>query len=212
MPVPSKERVVELLADLVRERGYDLEDVNVVAAGKHSAVRIMVDREEGIDLDALPELSREISDAFDAVTDFGEAPYTLEVTTPGIDRPLTEARHWRRARGRKVRIELADAKFDGRVGVLDDDSVTVVIKEKGVLSTRSVALSDVVKAVVQVEFSRPSAEEMDLAGGVVGSRPSPANTDEIVDVEAPEEGSDKGISTSPHCVPSRRTREFRSRW
>lgn len=191
MPVPSKERVVELLADLVRERGYDLEDVNVVAAGKHSAVRIMVDREEGIDLDALPELSREISDAFDAVTDFGEAPYTLEVTTPGIDRPLTEARHWRRARGRKVRIELADGKFDGRVGVLDGDSVTVVIKEKGVLSTRSVALSDVVKAVVQVEFSRPSAEEMELAGGVVGSRPLPANTDEIVDVEAPEEGSDK---------------------
>ncbi|OZC70514.1 ribosome maturation factor RimP [Rhodococcus sp. 06-462-5] len=191
MPVPSKERVVELLADLVRERGYDLEDVNVVAAGKHSAVRIMVDREEGIDLDALPELSREISDVFDAVTDFGEAPYTLEVTTPGIDRPLTEARHWRRARGRKVRVELADGKFDGRVGALDGDSVTVVIKEKGVLSTRSVALADVVKAVVQVEFSRPSAEEMDLAGGVVGSRPSPANTDEIVDVEAPEEGSDK---------------------
>ncbi|WP_032403218.1 ribosome maturation factor RimP [Rhodococcoides fascians] len=191
MPVPSKERVVELLVDLVRERGYDLEDVNVVAAGKHSAVRIMVDREEGIDLDALPELSREISDAFDAVTDFGEAPYTLEVTTPGIDRPLTEPRHWRRARGRKVRIELAESKLDGRVGLLDGDSVTVVTKEKGVLSTRSIVLTDVVKAVVQVEFSRPTAEEMDLAGGVVGSRPSPANTDEIVDVEAPEEGSNK---------------------
>ncbi|WP_206490482.1 ribosome maturation factor RimP [Rhodococcus sp. KRD162] len=192
MPVPSKERVVELLVDLVRERGYDLEDVNVIAAGKHSAVRVMVDREEGVDLDALPELSREISDAFDAVTDFGEAPYTLEVTTPGIDRPLTEARHWRRARGRKVRVELADGgAFECRVGVLDGDSVTVVIKQKGVLSTRAVSLSDVVKAVVQVEFSRPSAEEMDLAGGVVGSRPSPANTDEIVDVEAPEEGSNK---------------------
>ena len=191
MPVPSKERVVELLADLVSDRGYDLEDVNVVAAGKHSAVRIMVDRDEGIDLDALPELSREISDVFDAVSDFGEAPYTLEVTTPGIDRPLTEARHWRRARGRKVRIELAEGKVDGRVGLLDGDAVTVVIKEKGVLSTRSIVLTDVVKAVVQVEFSKPTAEEMDLAGGVVGGRPSPANTDDIVDVEAPEEGANK---------------------
>lgn len=191
MPVPSKERVVELLADLVRDRGYDLEDVNVVAAGKHSAVRIMVDRDEGIDLDALPELSREISDVFDAVSDFGDAPYTLEVTTPGIDRPLTEARHWRRARGRKVRIELAEGKVDGRVGLLDGDAVTVVIKEKGVLSTRSIVLTDVVKAVVQVEFSKPTAEEMDLAGGVVGGRPSPANTDDIVDVEAPEEGANK---------------------
>lgn len=191
MPVPSKERVVELLADLVSDRGYDLEDVNVVAAGKHSAVRIMVDRDEGIDLDALPELSREISDVFDAVSDFGDAPYTLEVTTPGIDRPLTEARHWRRARGRKVRIELAEGKVDGRVGLLDGDAVTVVIKEKGVLSTRSIVLTDVVKAVVQVEFSKPTAEEMDLAGGVVGGRPSPANTDDIVDVEAPEEGANK---------------------
>ena len=65
MPVPSQERVVELLGDLVRDRGYDLEDVNVVAAGKHSAVRIMVDREDGVDLDALPDLSRVISDVFD---------------------------------------------------------------------------------------------------------------------------------------------------
>ncbi|MGV8870963.1 MAG: ribosome maturation factor RimP [Rhodococcus sp. (in: high G+C Gram-positive bacteria)] len=191
MPVPSKERVVELLVDLVRERGYDLEDVKVVAAGKHSAVRIMVDREDGVDLDALPDLSREISDVFDAVDDFGEAPYTLEVTTPGIDRPLTEVRHWRRAQGRKVRIELADDEYEGRVGVIDGHSVTVVVTEKGVLSTRSVTLADVVKAVVQVEFSRPTTEEMDLAGGVVGSRPSPANTDRIVDVEAPEEGSNK---------------------
>lgn len=191
MPVPSKERVVELIADLVRDRGYDLEDVKVIAAGKHSAVRIMVDREAGVDLDALPVLSREISDAFDAVTDFGEAPYTLEVTTPGIDRPLTQGRHWRRARGRKVRIELADAELVGRIGELDGESITVVITEAGVLTTRSIALSDVVEAVVQVEFSRPSAEEMDLAGGVAGSRPSPANTDEIVDVEAPKKGSDK---------------------
>lgn len=191
MPVPSQERVVELLGDLVRDRGYDLEDVNVVAAGKHSAVRIMVDREDGVDLDALPELSRVISDVFDGVTDFGEAPYTLEVTTPGIDRPLTQPRHWRRARGRKVRIELADGKVEGRVGLLDGDSVALVIKDKGVLSTRSIALADVAKAVVQVEFSRPTAEEMDLAGGVVGGRPSPANTYEIVNVEAPEEGSDK---------------------
>ena len=75
--------------------------------------------------------------------------------------------------------------------VVDGDSVALVIKGKGVLSTRSIALADVVKAVVQVEFSRPTAEEMDLAGGVVGGRPSPANTDEIVNVEAPEEGSDK---------------------
>ncbi|MGB3372960.1 MAG: ribosome maturation factor RimP [Rhodococcus sp. (in: high G+C Gram-positive bacteria)] len=191
MPVPSKERVIALLSDLIHAQGFDLEDVNVVSAGKHSAVRIMVDREQGIDLDALPILSREISEVFDGVSDFGEAPYTLEVTTPGIDRPLTEERHWRRARGRSVRIELAEEKFDGRVGVLDGGVVTIVTRTKGVLATRAVELSSVVKAVVQVEFSRPKAEEMELAGGVVDGRPAPADSDEIVNVEAPEEGSDK---------------------
>ncbi|WP_338892784.1 ribosome maturation factor RimP [Rhodococcus sovatensis] len=191
MPVPSKERVIALLSDLIHAQGFDLEDVNVVSAGKHSAVRIMVDREQGIDLDTLPILSREISEVFDAVSDFGEAPYTLEVTTPGIDRPLTEERHWRRARGRSVRIELAEEKFDGRIGVLDGGVVTIVTRTKGVLATRAVELSSVVKAVVQVEFSRPKVEEMELAGGVVDGRPAPADSDEIVNVEAPEEGSDK---------------------
>lgn len=191
MPVPSKERVIALLSDLIHAKGFDLEDVTVASAGKHSAVRIMVDREQGIDLDTLPTLSRQISDVFDGVSDFGEAPYTLEVTTPGIDRPLTHERHWRRARGRTVRIELAGEKFDGRVGVLDGGVVTIVTRTKGVLATRAVELSDVVKAVVQVEFSRPKAEEMELAGGVVDGRPAPADADAIVNVEEPEEGSDK---------------------
>nr|WP_296767414.1 ribosome maturation factor RimP [Rhodococcus sp. (in: high G+C Gram-positive bacteria)] len=191
MPVPTEERVVALLSDLVHGKGFDLEGVTVVSAGRHSAVKIMVDREEGIDLDALPALSRDIAEIFDGVSDFGEAPYTLEVTTPGIDRPLTEDRHWRRARGRAVRIELEDQKLEGRVGPLDGDSVTLVTRTKGVLATRSIELSKVVKAVVQVEFSRPKADEMELAGGVVGGRPAPADSDEIVNVETPEEGSDK---------------------
>lgn len=189
MPVPSKERVVALLSDLVEAKGFDLEGVTVVAAGKHSAVKIMVDREEGIDLDSLPALSRDISDVFDGVSDFGEAPYTLEVTTPGIDRPLTEPRHWRRARGRLVRIQLADDTLDARVGLLDGDLVTVVTRTKGVLATRDIPLADVIKAVVQVEFSRPKADEMELAGGVIDGRPAPADTDEIVNVETREEGS-----------------------
>ncbi|SNS28069.1 ribosome maturation factor RimP [Rhodococcoides kyotonense] len=191
MPVPSKERVIALLSDLVHDRGFELEDVTVVSAGKHSAVRIMVDRDEATDLDALPALSHEISQVFDGVSDFGEAPYTLEVTTPGIDRPLTEERHWRRARGRKVRVELGDEKFDARVGASEGGSVTLVTRTKGVLATRTVEFAEISKAVVQVEFSRPKADEMELAGGVFGGRPAPADNDEIVNVDTPEEGLDK---------------------
>jgi ribosome maturation factor RimP len=88
-----------------------------------------------------------------------------------------------------VRIQLAEEKFDARVGLLDGDVVTVVTRTKGVLATRDIVLANVVKAVVQVEFSRPKADEMELAGGVVDGRPAPADTDEIVNVETPEEGS-----------------------
>ncbi len=127
MPVPSKERVTELISDLVQRQGYDLEGVAVTLAGRHSAVRIMVDSDAGLELDAVANLSHEISEVFDSVSDFGESPYTLEVTSPGIDRPLTHERHWRRARGRKARIDLANETVVGRIGVLDGDSVAVVI-------------------------------------------------------------------------------------
>ena len=107
MPVPSRERVIELISELVHAQGYDVEDVVVTSAGKHSAVRIMVDSDAGIELDAAAEISRLVSELFDTLEEIGETPYTLEVTSPGIDRPLTLDRHWRRARGRKARIDLA---------------------------------------------------------------------------------------------------------
>ncbi len=90
MPVPSRERVVELLADPIGREGYDLEDVTITLAGRHSSVRVMVDSDSGLELDEVARLSHVISDVFDAASDFGESPYTLEVTSPGIDRPLTE--------------------------------------------------------------------------------------------------------------------------
>ena len=116
MPVPSKERVTELVSGLVQSHGYDLEDVVVTLAGKHSAVRVIVDSDAGLELDAVAALSREISAVFDDVSDFGESPYTLEVTSPGIERPLTLERHWHRARGRLARFaaSIVAARFHGR--------------------------------------------------------------------------------------------------
>ncbi|MEV0946318.1 ribosome maturation factor RimP [Rhodococcus sp. NPDC049939] len=182
MPVPSKERVTELISDLVHRQGYDLEDVAVTLAGRHSAVRIMVDSDSGLQLDAVAQLSHKISDVFDSISDFGESPYTLEVTSPGIDRPLTHERHWRRARGRKARIDLADETVVGRIGELDGESVSVVIGSRTGLDIRRVQIRDVQKAVVQVEFSKPDPRELELAGGIPVGR--------AVSVEA--EASDDG--------------------
>lgn len=190
MPVPSKERVTALVSDLVHRHGYDLEDVVVTLAGKHSAVRVIVDSDTGLELDAVAELSREISAVFDEVSDFGESPYTLEVTSPGIDRPLTLPRHWRRARGRKATFELGHETFDGRIGCVDENTLDVVVSAKSGPSVRRVPLDDIRRAVVQVEFSKPSPREMELAGGVPEGRMAPADTAESAGVEEVE-GLDK---------------------
>ncbi|NKU06436.1 ribosome maturation factor RimP, partial [Rhodococcus hoagii] len=108
MPVPSRERVVELLADPIGREGYDLEDVTITLAGRHSSVRVMVDSDSGLELDEVARLSHVISDVFDAASTSGVA-VPARVTSPGIDRTLTEGRHWRRAQGTKsVLVELAE--------------------------------------------------------------------------------------------------------
>ncbi|GAB2650974.1 ribosome maturation factor RimP [Prescottella soli] len=189
MPVPSRERVIELLAEHVEREGYDLEDVTITLAGRHSSVRVMVDSDAGLELDEVARLSHVISEVFEAVSDFGESPYTLEVTSPGIDRPLTEDRHWRRAQGRKALIELEAESVTGRIGRLADGAVDVVVKAKGGPAVRRVELKDVRKAVVQVEFSRPDARELELAGGIPEGRVAPADAEASNEEEV--EGSDK---------------------
>ena len=188
MPVPSRERVIELLADLMPDQGYDLEDVTVSKAGSRSVVRVMVDSDSGLDLDDVAELSRQISERLDAATEFGETPYTLEVTSPGIDRPLTEPRHWRRAQGRRVRVEIGDEQVLARVGALGDGVVDLVVPAKGGPVVREIALADVVKAVVQVEFSPPNAQEMELAGGLAAGRAAAGEVTEGIETDDDIEG------------------------
>ncbi len=188
MPVPSRERVIELLADLMPDQGYDLEDVTVSKAGSRSVVRVMVDSDSGLDLDDVAELSRQISERLDAATEFGETPYTLEVTSPGIDRPLTEPRHWRRAQGRRVRVEIGDEQVLARVGALGDGVVALVVPAKGGPVVREIALADVAKAVVQVEFSPPNAQEMELAGGLAAGRAAAGEVTDGIETDDIEGG------------------------
>ena len=191
MPMPTEERVSQLVAGLIARRGLDLESVRITAAGGPQArVTITVDGDETVDLGTIAELSSEVSAALDDAGDFGETPYLFEVTTPGVERPLVEPRHWRRARGRKVRVRLRedaptpDGKpvFDARVGAATDTEVALVLGGKRAPHRVTVPLADIGSAVVQVEFSRPGAAEMELAGGVAAGRPEPGAADEVVDV------------------------------
>ncbi|GAA4408053.1 ribosome maturation factor RimP [Tsukamurella soli] len=161
---------------LVEAAGYDLERIRVARAGAKSVVTVVVDTDGGPSLDDVAELSRAVSAAIDDDPDFGKQAFTLEVTTPGAERPLTAPRHWRRARGRMAAIELADGtNLSARVGELapDEAEVTVVLPDRRKGPTvRTVALADVRRASVRVEFGVPDRRELELSG-VAPGRPVP---------------------------------------
>ncbi len=154
--------LTSVLAPLVSAAGYDLEDLQVSAAGRRSVVRVLVDRSDGaagsITLDDVAEVSRVVSDALDAEDEKDPsllgASYVLEVSSPGVDRPLTEPRHWRRNVGRLVQVHPVEgATCAGRLTAADDDQVTLDVDGE----ERVVPLADVRKGLVQVEFNRKDA-------------------------------------------------------
>jgi ribosome maturation factor RimP len=157
----AREHLLDLLAPLVSEAGYDLEDVTVSAAGRRSMVRVTVDADGGIDLDAVATISRIVSDALDADSEDPKSPralsgaFVLEVSSPGVDRPVTEPRHWRRAIGRVVTAQSKGKTITGRVtSVDDDDGVTLEIQGK----PRTIGWADLGRGKVQVEFNRSEEE------------------------------------------------------
>lgn len=159
MPTPQAQALVSVLAPVVAAAGAELEDVSVKPAGKRSLVRVIVDSagDDDLDLDAVAAVSRAVDEALEAL-DEKQLPgaYTLEVSTPGVDRPLTQERHWRRAVGRLVDVR-RDGVADvvGRVRSIDGGAATLEVKGQDVV----VPLADVRKAVVQVEFSRRDIAE-----------------------------------------------------
>ncbi|MCH5642422.1 MULTISPECIES: ribosome maturation factor RimP [unclassified Gordonia (in: high G+C Gram-positive bacteria)] len=167
MPIGSA-GLRELVEKLVTDRGFDLEDAVVRTRDGQEEFSIVVDRDGGSDLDVLAELSNEIGEVLDAAPDLADTPFTLEVTSPGVDRPLTLPRHWRRARGRKVVVDSGSdggkATIAGRVGPITDDQVSIVVNRKGRLDVATVDLNSITKAVVQVDFSRPSVAELEMCG------------------------------------------------
>ncbi|GAA4371102.1 hypothetical protein GCM10023088_23230 [Actinomadura verrucosospora] len=120
-----------LLAPAIAEAGYDLEEVDVRPAGRRRLVRVVVDADGGIGLDAIARLSETTSELLDGSDVMGSSPYVLEVTSPGVDRPLTEPRHWRRAVGRLVVAPLTEGgQIEGRVVAADDEAVEIDVVQK----------------------------------------------------------------------------------
>lgn len=164
MPVPPPDKVTELVGGVVSDAGAELDTVTVSAAGRRSVVKLVVDAEDGLDLDALAELTRAVSAVLGDEPSIGEAAYTLEVTTPGVDRPLTLERHWRRNRGRRAAVRVGGELLSVRIGAVVDGTVTLVLPDRREPTVRTVVLADVENAVVEVEFSNPDPRELALSG------------------------------------------------
>jgi ribosome maturation factor RimP len=167
LPDPATSRLAGWIEPAVDAAGYDLEDLVVTPAGRRSVVRVVVDRDQGVTLDDIAEVSRLVSDVLDRHDDgMGRTPYVLEVSSPGVDRPLTEPRHWRRNAGRLVTVTVgptgAPEEVTGRITGVQDSGVTLAVEGRGKPGAkkrpptpREVPWAQLGAGRVQVEFGRP---------------------------------------------------------
>ncbi|MEU8838745.1 ribosome maturation factor RimP [Streptomyces roseus] len=162
MSTTQSDRLRGLLEPLVAAKGLDLEDIEMSKAGKRRMLRVIVDSDEGVELDVCAELSREVSDKLDESDVMGEDEYVLEVSSPGADRPLTEHRHYVRAIDRLVKFQLAEGgELIARILDVDDEGMDLEIPGvKGRKATaRRIAFTDIAKARVEIEFNRKDKKE-----------------------------------------------------
>jgi ribosome maturation factor RimP len=146
-----RDRLAGVITDPLAAVGLDVEAIELTAAGKRRMLRVAVDKDGGVTLDDIAEATKEVSRLLDESDVMGEQSYTLEVTSPGIDRPLTLPRHWRRNEGRLVKVTRTDGEtVTGRIAGSDEHAVTLDVDG----TAQETAYDAVAKAKVQIEFNR----------------------------------------------------------
>ena len=150
-----KDQISELVTPAVREQGFYLEDVHVATPGSHRIVTCIVDGDSALNLDQVTSVSRIISELLDEATFMGETPFTLEVTSPGVDRPLTAPRHFAKNVDRLLKVIKVDgSEVTGRMLSNSDNDVTLTVTVKKEMREEVIALADIKRAVVEIEFNR----------------------------------------------------------
>jgi ribosome maturation factor RimP len=150
-----KDQVSELVTPAVSDLGFYLEDVHVATPGNHRIVTCIVDGDSSLNLDQVTSVSRVISELLDEAAFMGETPFTLEVTSPGVDRPLTQPRHFAKNVDRLLRIIKIDgSEITGRILSNTDNDVTLTVTVKKETTEQTVSLAEIKRAVVEIEFNR----------------------------------------------------------
>ncbi len=145
------DRLTVVLAAPVEALGLDLEAVDLSKAGKRSVLRVAVDKDGGVDMDDIAEATKAVSDVLDDSDLMGNGAFTLEVSSPGVDRPLTLPRHWRRNETRLVKVDLVEGDpVTGRIVASDESGATLDVGG----TERVIAYGAISRAKIQIEFKR----------------------------------------------------------
>ncbi|MEP7092290.1 MAG: ribosome maturation factor RimP [Nocardioidaceae bacterium] len=147
----TRDRLAAVLTGPLAATGVDVEAIELTQAGKRRMLRVAVDKDGGVTLDDIADATREVSRVLDESDVMGQQPYTLEVTSPGTDRPLVLPRHWRRNQDRLVKVALSDGRsLTGRITASDGAGAELDVEG----ASERVAYADVAKAKIQLEFNR----------------------------------------------------------
>ena len=143
----KKEEISAAITPALSDLVFYLEDITITSAGRRSMITVIVDGDTHLSLDQVTVATKAISEIVENIQSLGQAPFTLEVTSPGLDRPLTKPRHWRKNIDRLVKIVLLDGKeIKGRVKDATEISATV--------DEQVVKFSDIKRATLEIEFKQ----------------------------------------------------------
>lgn len=149
------DKITELVQPAVESAGFFLEDVHVVSPGKHRIVTCIVDGQTPLNLDQVTSVSRDISELLDAADFMDDTAFTLEVTSPGVDRPLTLGRHWKKNINRLVKVVKHDGSvINGRITSVEESHALLSEDIKGKSKEHTVVFADIKRATVEIEFNR----------------------------------------------------------
>jgi ribosome maturation factor RimP len=143
----KKEEISAAITPALSDLGFYLEDITITSAGRRSMITVIVDGDNHLSLDQVTVATKAIGEIVENIQSLGESAFTLEVTSPGLDRPLTKPRHWRKNIDRLVKIVLLDGKeIKGRVKDVSEISTTV--------DDQVVNFSEIKRATLEIEFKQ----------------------------------------------------------